>query len=137
MKGQYQMINEMLLFGVSAVIVFSAAGVISFAVESMKAETQREQYTLTGDIVSMSLAKAYLCGKFSDCGIRSDLPERLSEDRYTIRVSEGRVQVTNFETAKTVNISSPVFEGTADSFVVSSGRSFVAKKEGNTLFLTR
>jgi hypothetical protein len=137
MKGQYQIINEILLFGMSAVIVFSIAGVLSFATESMNTQIQREQYFLMGNIASMAMTKAFICGKFADCTVSTEMPAKLSGAGYTMELSRGKVDVSNFETGTRFSINTLDFKKNIGGFVSSSGRYFKVSNENGTMLLSR
>jgi hypothetical protein len=137
MKGQYRIINEILLFGITAGVVFSVAGVIAFATESMRTQTQKEQYTLMGDLASLALTKSYICGKLADCVVTSEIPDRLSEDRYTLTLYKGKITVTNFETGESVDVSTLDFRTNTGGFITSNGRYFLMSNENDTILLTR
>jgi hypothetical protein len=137
MKGQYRIINEILLFGITAGVIFSVAAVISFTTESMRVQTQKEQYTLMGDLISLSLTKAYICGKMSDCSITYEIPDRLSEDRYTITLSKGNVTITNFENGEFVDVGTMDFRKNIGGFITSNGRYFVIENQNGSLLLSR
>lgn len=137
MKGQNAVINEILLFGISAAVVFSVAGVVSFATTTMNTQTQKEQYILVGDLASMSLTKAYLCGKFASCKIAAEIPQRLSGTRYSMELSQGNITVGNSETGESVSVRTPDFNTTAIGFVTGNGRFFTAASRNNVLLLTR
>jgi hypothetical protein len=137
MKGQYQIINEILLFGMSAVIVFSIAGILSFATNSMNTQTQREQYSLMGNIASMAMTKAYICGKFADCSVSTEMPDKLSGVGYTMEFSRGNVRVANFETGTPISINTLDFKKNIGGFVASNGRYFRVSNENGTMLLSR
>lgn len=137
MKGQYRIINEILLFGMSAIVVFSIAGVISFATDAMKAQTQREQYILMGNLASMAMTKAYICGKLAQCEFIAEIPDKLSEDSYTITLSRGQVEVANFQTGSPVDVKAMDFKKNLGGFVTSNGRYFMLTSGNDTILLTR
>jgi len=137
MKGQYRIINEILLFGITAGVVFAVAGVISFSTESMRVQTQKEQYSLMGDLAALSLTKAYICGKMADCVVTSEIPDRLSEDRYTLTLYKGKITVTNFETGESMDIGTLDFQTNVGGFITSNGRYFLMTNQNDTILLTR
>ncbi|MGC9310744.1 MAG: hypothetical protein ACP5E4_03405 [Candidatus Aenigmatarchaeota archaeon] len=137
MKGQYRIINELLIFGITAAVIFSVAGIISFTTGSMKSQTQKEQYILMGDILSMAITKNHLCSQFADCSLSVDLPERLSEDRYTIELEGNSIEIANFETGEYARMPVIFFNETMEGFVTSSGRYFTIYHRNNTAVLAR
>jgi hypothetical protein len=137
MKGQYRIINEILLFGIAAAIVFSVAGIIAFATASLKSQTQREQYYLMGDFLSLGLTKIHLCGDGAECRFISEIPGRLSEDRYTIELNGRTLTISNFETGQSIQMETLDFNRTMKGFATSSGRHIVIDNIGGEVTLTR
>ncbi|MBN2095259.1 MAG: hypothetical protein JW727_04375 [Candidatus Aenigmarchaeota archaeon] len=137
MKGDFRIINEILLFGITAMVVFSVAALVSYSTAALKAQTQREQYFLMSDLASVALTKAYMCGKITDCSVLVMIPERLSEDRYTLSLENGKIQVSNFETGLGLEANTIDYQKNTVGFVTSNGRYFVIENRDDSLVLTR
>lgn len=137
MKGQYRIINEILLFGITAAIVFSVAGIISMATTSMKTQAQREQYYLMSDMVSLTMLRAHLCGQDAECSIVADIPDRLSEDRYIIETDDGHLTITNFQTGGGITTPLIRFDKEPEGLVTSSAKYFIVDNLGGDMTLAR
>lgn len=135
MKGQYTVINEVLLFGIGAVIAFSVAGTVSFSVESIQNYAQRDQYHYTANLVSLAVSKVYLCGKVGDCELVVNIPRKLANDRYFISLSNDKITLSNLKTDEEFSIDTmnlnKILKGTA----TSSARYFILSSQGNTITL--
>ncbi|MCK4730299.1 MAG: hypothetical protein KAT28_03190 [Candidatus Aenigmarchaeota archaeon] len=133
MKGQHKIINELLLFGIGALVTLSLAGTVASFVTSLQRQAQTEQYYIISNLVSMATTKAYLCGKSADCSITVDIPEKLSDARYTISLSKNHINVRNFRsdkgiTRKLLNLEYILTNGLATS---SAGYFILSSTEGN------
>ena len=86
MRGQFRVINELLLFGIGALIALSVAETVSFVVNSLQPQAEKNQYYMLANLVSMATTKMYICGQYGNCSLIVDIPQKLSEDRYLISI---------------------------------------------------
>ncbi len=133
MKGQYRAINELLLFGIGAILAISAAVTVSTLVVPTQSQSQKEQYEMIANLVSMATTKTYLCSDYGDCNLSVEIPEKLSEDRYTIDLDNSQVSVSNFRTRAGINTQTIYYEKDVKGYATSSGRSFVVEGDNNII----
>ncbi len=138
MRGQFRVINELLLFGIGALLALSVAGTISFAVDSLQKQTERDQYYMIASLVSMATTKSYLCNKLTDadCNLVVDIPQKLSEEKYTIHLLDN-ITISNFRTGEEIFIKAPKLNKTLDGISTSSARYFVLNSTNEGITLSR
>lgn len=136
MRGQFRVINEILLFAIGALLALSVAGIISFSVNSLREQTERDQYYAIANLVSMATTKAYLCGEYGDCDLLVEIPTRLSEEIYTIKLSDN-ITVSNFRTGEEISIKAPNLDKTLDRSSTSSVRYFILESTSDSILLSR
>ncbi len=138
MRGQFRVINELLLFGIGALLALSVAGTISFAVDSLQKQTERDQYYMIANLVSMATTKSYLCNKLTDadCNLVVDIPQKLSEEKYTIHLSDN-ITISNFRTGEEIFIKAPKLNKTLSGYITSSARYFVLNSTNEGITLSR
>ncbi len=137
MKGQFRVINEILLFGIGAVIAFSVAATLSFSVNSIQKQVQRDQYYFVTNLISLAMSKTYLCGEIADCELAVDIPKKLGDDRYTISLSDNNISISNLKTGEEFKIKTINFGKDLKGSATSSARYFVLSSENNTITLSR
>ncbi len=138
MRGQFRVINELLLFGIGALLALSVAGTISFAVDSLQKQTERDQYYMIANLVSMATTKSYLCNKLTDadCNLVVDIPQKLSEEKYTIHLLDN-ITISNFRTGEEIFIKPPKLNKTLSGYITSSARYFVLNSTNEGITLSR
>ncbi len=138
MRGQFRVINELLLFGIGALLALSVAGTISFAVDSLQKQTERDQYYMIANLVSMATTKSYLCNKLTDadCNLVVDIPQKLSEEKYTIHLLDN-ITISNFRTGEEIFIKAPKLNKTLSGYITSSARYFVLNSTNEGITLSR
>jgi len=138
MRGQYIAINELLLFGMGALLALAVIGIISFTVTSLQKQTERDQYYMIANLVSMATTKTYLCSNIKnvDCNLIVEIPRRLSEERYIISLSNN-ISVSNFRTNERIEIKPPKLHKTIKGEATSSTRYFVLESRGENITLSR
>lgn len=127
MKGQYRVINELLLFGIGAILAISVAAIISTLAIPIQTQSQREQYEMIANLVSLATTKTYLCSTYGSCELSVEIPEKLSEDRYRIVLDNYDLSISNLRTRKGITVQPVYYEKTVRGFATSSGRNFVVK----------
>ena len=137
MKGQFRVINELLLFGIGALLALSVAGTVSFAVDSLQKQTEREQYYMIANLVSMAATKTYICGEYGNCTLFIDIPQKLSDEKYIIHLSDNNVTISNFRTGDEIFIKAPKLDKTLNGFTTSSARYFVLDSTNEDITLSR
>jgi hypothetical protein len=135
MKGQYIAMNELLLFGIGALLAITAAISISAIITPIEVQAQKGQYYLIANLVSLAATKTYLCGKQGECTLLVEIPEELSDDKYEIITSNSKIKVYNFRTREGISIIPPYFETSFIGFATSSTKYFVLKGDGNLMLL--
>ncbi len=138
MRGQFRVINELLLFGIGALLALSVAGTISFAVDSLQKQTERDQYYMIANLVSMATTKTYLCNKLTDadCNLVVDIPQKLSEEKYTIHLLDN-ITISNFRTGEEIFIKPPKLNKTLSGYITSSAKYFVLNSTNEGITLSR
>jgi hypothetical protein len=134
MKGQYNVVNELLLFGIGAVLAISVAFTISNLIIPLKIHSQKEQYYIMSNLVSLAATKTYLCSKYGECILSVNIPEKLSEDRYSILVDNNDISVYNFKTRERSSIEPIYYDINLEGFVTSSSRYFVFEGNEDLIF---
>ena len=138
MKGQYRVINELLLFGIGALITLSIAGTVASFVTSLQKQAQTEQYYIMSNLVSMATTKAYLCGKSADCAITVDIPEKLSDARYTIILSNDHIKVRNFRNDEGITRKLLNFENISTNGIATSSAGYlVVRSTEDSIIISR
>lgn len=127
MKGQYRVINELLLFGIGAILAISVAVIISTLVIPVQSQSQKEQYEMIANLASLATTKTYLCSNYADCSLSVDIPEKLSEDRYRISLDNDQISVSNLRTGEGITLEPVYYEKSVRGFATSSGRNFVVE----------
>ena len=127
MKGQYRVINELLLFGIGAVLAISISVIVSTTIIPLQTQAQREQYYLISNLVSLATTKIYLCSNYGECKLSVDIPEKLGEDRYTISLDNDEISISNFRTRAGISKEPAFYEKDRKGFATSSGRNFVMR----------
>jgi len=136
MKGQYRVINELLLFGIGAFLAIGVAAIITTLIIPIQTQAQRIQYYAIGNLVMLAAAKTYLCSEFGNCTLKVDIPERLSEDRYEIFLIQPEIKIYNMRTRKELSLPTIFFEKTLKGFATSSGRYFIFRG-GDEIILSK
>jgi hypothetical protein len=136
MKGQFRVINELLLFGIGALLALSVAGTISFAVTSLQEQTERDQYYMIANLVSMATTKTYICGEYGNCTLTVDIPQKLSDEKYIVCLSNN-ITISNFRTGEEIFIKAPKLNKTLDGTSTSSARYFVLDSTEEAITLSR
>ncbi len=138
MKGQHRVINELLLFGIGALITLSIAGTVASFVTSLQKQAQTEQYNIMSNLVSMATTKAYLCGKSSNCSITVEVPKKLSNARYTILLSKNYINVRNFRSNEGITRKLPNFKDIlTNGLATSSAGYFVLTSTEDSIRISR
>ena len=138
MKGQHKAINELLLFGIGALITLSLAGTVASFVTSLQKQAQTEQYYIMSNLVSMATTKAYLCGKSADCSITAEIPKKLSDARYTVSLSKNYINVRNFRSDKGITRKLSNFEYiSTNGLATSSAGYFVLRSTEDSVRISR
>jgi len=136
MKGQYVAINELILFGICALLTIAAAVSISAIITPIEMHAQKAQYYIIANLVSLASTKTYLCSKYGECTLTVDIPEELSNDKYEIRISNNDITVCNFRTKVGISIKPFYFEKSLAGFATSSAKYFVLSGN-NKLILSK
>lgn len=136
MLGQFRVINELLLFGIGALLALSVAGTLSFAVNSLQKQTEKDQYSVVANLVSMATTKTYICGEYGNCSLSVSIPQKLSDEKYIIRLSDN-ISISNFRTGDEILIKAPELNKTLNGFATSSARYFVLDFTDEGISLSR
>ena len=136
MKGQYRVINELLLFGIGAILAISVVTMISTLIIPVQSRSQKEQYEMVADLVSLATTKTYLCSNYGDCRLFVYIPEKLSGDRYRITLDNDQLSISNFRTQEDITLEPVYYEKTVKGFATSSGRRFVVEGD-NSIILSK
>jgi len=138
MRGQFRVVNELLLFGIGALIALSVAETVSFVVNSLQPQAEKNQYYMLANLVSMATTKMYICGQYGNCSLIVDIPQKLSEDGYLISILNNKIFVSNFRTGEEINISAPNFsDKNMNGYATSSARYFVLDSINKEINLSR
>lgn len=139
MKGQARIINELLLFGIGAMLALSVASTLSYAVNTFSSRTQGEQYSYVGNMVSMAIVKSFICGKQGQCEIMTRLPEKISEERYIISFSGNNVSIIDFKTREMILSRLPTIDEISmlSGSATSSAEYIVIASNQNSINISR
>ncbi len=138
MKGQHRVINELLLFGIGALVTLSLAGAVASFVTSLQKQAQTEQYYVMSNLISMATTKAYLCGKSANCNIITEVPEKLSNTKYIILLNKNYVNVRNFRSDEGIIKKLPNFEDIlTKGLATSSAGYFVLHSTNSSVRISR
>ena len=131
LKGQYIAVNELILFGICALIAVSAAVSISAIIIPIEKQAQKAQYYLIANLVSLAATKTYLCSNYGECTLTLEIPERLANDKYKIIISGDEVKVCNFAKNPCASSKLPYLGKSFTGFATSSSKYFVIHSDGN------
>ncbi len=122
MKGQFRIINEMLIFGIGIFLVVFVAQNFQAIQGPVSKISMQDQLTEVSDTISTAVIKAYTTGPGSSVKIR--LPSRISETAYSIKIQDNKLLVQSQRDAS-ISVTNELFKigGTYFNIIAENGLS--------------
>ncbi len=99
MKGQYQIIENVVLFSIGLIILTASFGIFNLLNNRIVSETTNDQFSELGLYVGSAVLQAAGEGRFFDTAtIFLTVPKRISNQLYEINLTHSGVKIISSET---------------------------------------